>query len=167
MHIFQEPLEGSQLRSLKTCINAMKANFVTHAYLCSELEAFADSLPSSIDRQKCLHLSRLVLPTLKRAHDLEEDVLFRLLLKVFAENKRLEATLERLRFEHCEDQSCAEEVSLTLLECGSTGVVENPEMVGYLLRTLFEGVRRHTAFEKDHIVPMAEWAMSEAVCRVP
>ena len=32
--------------------------------------------------------------------------------------------------------------------------VENPEAVGFMLRGLFETLRRHIAFEREHVLPI-------------
>jgi hemerythrin-like domain-containing protein len=63
----------------------------------------------------------------------------------------LAPTLERLKFEHCEDECFAEELTDALLKLGS-GERVNMEAVGYMLRGFFEGIRRHIAFEREHLL---------------
>jgi len=114
--------------------------------LCNELEAIADSLPSSVDRQKCLYAAKMLGPLVHDIHEYEEAVLF-----PWIESERgpqLRETIERLKFEHCEDECFAEELTDALLKLGMGDVV-NMEAVGYMLRGFFEGMRRHIAFERD------------------
>jgi hypothetical protein len=40
-----------------------------------------------------------------------------------------------------------------LLEIGHGGAVENPEALGFMLRAFFETIRRHVAFEREHVIP--------------
>lgn len=114
--------------------------------LCNELEEVADSLPSNVDRQKCLYAAKMLGPLVQNIHEYEETVLF-----PWIESQRgpqLRETIERLKFEHCEDECFAEELTDALLKLG-TGDLVNMEAVGYMLRGFFEGVRRHIAFERD------------------
>ncbi|WP_027486534.1 hemerythrin domain-containing protein [Allorhizobium undicola] len=118
--------------------------------LCRELEEIADSLPSSVNRQKCIYAAKALGPLISGAHHYEEQVLFPWL----AENltiPHLQETLHRLKFEHCEDECFAEELTDALLRLGSGDNV-NMEAVGYMLRGFFEGLRRHIAFEREHIL---------------
>lgn len=114
--------------------------------LCNELEEIADSLPSSVNREKCLYAAKMLGPLVQSIHEYEEAVLF-----PWIESQRgpqLHETIERLKFEHCEDECFAEELTDALLKLG-TGDAVNMEAVGYMLRGFFEGMRRHIAFERD------------------
>jgi hemerythrin-like domain-containing protein len=119
--------------------------------LCSELEEIADSLPSSINRQKCIYAAKALGPLVKAAHHYEETVLFPQLRSSENPPEHLAETLERLKFEHFEDQCFAEELTDALLKLGAGDTV-NMEAVGYMLRGFFEGIRRHIAFEREHLL---------------
>ena len=119
--------------------------------LCRELEDIADSLPANINRQKCIYAAKALGPLVKAVHDYEESVFFPWLERHAAERARLEETLTRLKFEHCEDECYAEELTDALLKLGS-GEAVNVEAVGYMLRGFFEVMRRHIAFERDHLM---------------
>jgi len=69
--------------------------------------------------------------------------------------------LERLRYEHWEDESFAEEIcdELKLL-------VNNPnkaviDKLSYMLRGFFEGMRRHIAFEVEYLLPELNKSMAQ------
>lgn len=119
--------------------------------LCKELEEIADSLPASINRQKCIYAAKALGPLIKGIHHYEETVLFPQLQSNPDAAEALGPTLERLKFEHCEDECFAEELTDALLKLGS-GAQVNMEAVGYMLRGFFEGIRRHIAFEREHLL---------------
>lgn len=119
--------------------------------LCNELEEIADSLPANINRQKCIYAAKALTPLIKGVHHYEETILFPWLEASAARGNAMSETLNRLRFEHCEDECFAEELTDALLKLGSGGEV-NMEAVGYMLRGFFEGLRRHIAFEREHIM---------------
>jgi hypothetical protein len=119
--------------------------------LCRELEGIADSLPANINRQKCIYAAKALGPLIKGIHHYEETVLFPMLQANPDATVSLGSTIERLKFEHCEDECFAEELTDALLKLGS-GERVNMEAVGYMLRGFFEGMRRHIAFEREHLL---------------
>lgn len=128
--------------------------------ICDKLEALADCLPDCADKQTCLHLSREIRSVVKLAHHFEESELFPILAKAYPDDKNLPQTLERLRYEHWEDESFADEVADALSDFVSHPERANIQSIGYMLRGFFEGMRRHIAFEREHILPMVQQAMA-------
>lgn len=124
--------------------------------LCMRLERIADSLPDNIDRQECLSISWQIYPIVKEAHRFEEETLFPLLSMAKSKNSMLSNSLERLKFEHWEDESSAEDISLSLRQMIAEPVNANIEKISYMLRGFFEGLRRHIAFETDHLLANLE-----------
>ncbi|WP_147179900.1 MULTISPECIES: hemerythrin domain-containing protein [Alphaproteobacteria] len=120
--------------------------------LCDELEAIADSLPGNVNRQKCIYAAKSLDPLIKGVHHYEENILFPWLEGASRDVEHLRETLDRLKFEHCEDECFAEELTDALLKLGS-GATVNMEAVGYMLRGFFEGMRRHIAFEREYLLP--------------
>lgn len=118
--------------------------------LCDELEEIADSLPANVNRQKCIYAAKALVPMIRALHRYEETVLFP---RVQGKNgiDEDDETLTRLRYEHLEDEGYAEELTETLLKLASNEPV-NMEAVGYMLRGFFEGLRRHIAFERMHLL---------------
>lgn len=117
--------------------------------LCDELEDIADSLPANINRQKCIYASKALGPLIRGVHHYEETVLFPLIAREFG--NEFSTTIDRLKFEHCEDECFAEELTEALLRLGSNSAV-NMEATGYMLRGFFEAIRRHIAFERDFLL---------------
>lgn len=120
--------------------------------LCAELESIADSLPASINRQKCMYAAKALGPLIKGVHHYEDNVLFPAIEAGAAAESDMPKTLARLRFEHFEDECFAEELAERLLLLGSGRGDVNMEATGYMLRGFFEAVRRHVAFEREHLL---------------
>jgi hypothetical protein len=125
--------------------------------ICQRLEAIADGLPENVDRADCMELSRTIYPTIINAHHFEEKVVFPLLRRT-SPDPAIADTLERLRFEHWEDESFAAELQESL--CGFVNGRERDriETLAWMLRGFFEGLRRHIAFEREHMMPMLSQA---------
>lgn len=120
--------------------------------LCDALEEIADSLPANVNRQKCIYAAKVLGPLIHNLHRYEEQVIFPHLAAQAGRAGALEATLNRLKFEHCEDECFAEELIDTLLKLGSGAEDVNAEAAGYMLRGFFETIRRHIAFEREHLL---------------
>jgi len=134
----------------------LQVNLNAQFDLCQKLEDLADSLPNDVDLQKCLTLARIITPVLKQAHDYEEYTLFPKLRNSHKDNAQLMGTLERLRFEHWEDESFADELRESLVNFASGRDSELTKSLPYMLRGFFEGLRRHAAFEREHILPILQ-----------
>jgi hemerythrin-like domain-containing protein len=117
--------------------------------LCNLMEAIADSLPERIDQGVCLRVATELLPVSREAHIYEEAAIF----PAFVHGGGNSVTVSRLRAEHFEDETLAEEVTEALLQIGHGGEVTNPEALGFMLRALFQNMRRHIAFEREHVAP--------------
>lgn len=137
-------------RQLRPCAGIEERHAIKLA-LCDVLEAIADSLPARVDRHRCLVTAAALLPALREAHAYEEQAIF----PVFARREDRAKTVRRLCAEHVEDESLAEELTETLLHVGRGGEIANPEALGFMLRALFDAMRRHIAFEREHVMPIA------------
>jgi hypothetical protein len=132
-----------------------------HLDLCTRLEEIADSLPNNVDRHACTCAALALRYRVGVHHTLEEEVLFPLLTARAGGDVALMGTLLRLKDEHRTDEGYCDEV-LELLTALSTGArPANAEAAGYLLRGLFECMRRHIAFEEDHLLPKAREVLEE------
>lgn len=139
------------LKSAKPSLSVMLASHDEQLALCRELEDIADSLPASVNRQKCIYAAQALALLVKNSHDYEERIFFPWLERQGQAGGSLEAILSRLKFEHCEDECYAEELADVLLRLGRGDQV-NMEATGYMLRGFFEARRRHIAFERDHLL---------------
>jgi hemerythrin-like domain-containing protein len=89
---------------------------------------------------------------MRRSHDIEETRIFPLFERGFAHGPRA-ISVARLKAEHVADECSASDVSEELLRIGHGGEIGNPEALGFMLRAFFESLRRHIAFEREHVVP--------------
>jgi hypothetical protein len=121
--------------------------------LCDALEAVADGLPSCVDRFMCLQVANELLPLLRDSHRYEEESIFPA-FEGFGPGKMTRASsVRRLKAEHVEDECAAQDLTDVLLEIGHGGRIANPEALGFMLRAFFETMRRHVAFEREHVLP--------------
>ena len=130
------------------CIDMSRAH-AQKLRLCDTLEAIADDLPAHVDQLQCLTAASSLVPLLRACHRFEEETVF----PVFARRRGGAAIVERLKAEHLEDDCAAEDLSEALLAYGHGAAIENPEAFGYMLRGLFDAMRRHIAYERDQILP--------------
>jgi hemerythrin-like domain-containing protein len=142
----------------RSCREAVPAAVMKRAHreklqLCDALERIADALPS-VDRLKCLGTANAIVPLLRNIHRYEETVIFPAYDAALTGSGANLASTRRLRAEHVEDECFASEVTEILLAIGHGETVENPETIGFMLRGLFENLRRHIAFEREHVLPM-------------
>lgn len=133
-------------------VDALQQNLEVQANFCARLEAIADALPDQIDRQTCLETARTLYPVIKALHEFEEGHIFPLLRESGALN--IDSTIERLRFEHWEDESFAAELQESLCAFASDRDGPTPDSLAYMLRGFFECMRRHVAFEREHLLPI-------------
>jgi len=120
--------------------------------LCDALESIADALPN-VDRFSCLGMANSIVPLLRDSHRLEETVIFPAYEAASSLTGADFSSTSRLRAEHVEDECFADEVTEQLLGIGRGRAVENAEALGFMLRGFFESLRRHIAFEREHILP--------------
>ncbi len=140
-------LPGRETPSLAVMLSSQTEQLA----LCRELEDIADSLPASVNRQKCIFAAQALATLVKRSHAYEEDVFFPWLEALSEADAPLLSILERLKFEHFEDECYAEELVEVLMKLGRGDPV-NMEATGYMFRGFFEARRRHIAFERDHLL---------------
>lgn len=120
--------------------------------LCDRLEAIADSLPNELDRRECLLSARALGPQLLGIHRFEEQRIFPLFCAGLGHAEDAQAIVERLKNEHFEDEGYAAELREALRAAARSGRAQNPETLGFMLRGFFGAVRRHVAFEQDHML---------------
>jgi hemerythrin-like domain-containing protein len=133
-----------------------------HLDLCDLLEEIADSLPNEISGASCHQAIRGLRDRVRNHHRFEDEHFFPLLRIRAAEEERVLLSLDRLSSEHRIDEGYVEEV-LELLTAVVGGSFRGPpELAGYMLRGLFESLRRHIAFENEVLLPLAHRLLTTA-----
>lgn len=131
--------------------------------ICHGLEALADTLPHRIDTLAAATLADDLYPTLRACQDHEEARVFPAILD---RDAGLAVTVERLRAEHLEDEDLA-----VMVAEGVQRLVRDPRRtdaghLGFLMRGLFQPLRRHAAFDRDVILPLYRAALAPGAGRV-
>lgn len=122
--------------------------------LCDALEVLADELPVVSDRSRCLVVARAIPLLLERAHRLEEKILFPVLHRKAERLPDMTRTINRLRYEHIEDECYAEELHEALAAHGRGHAKPSSETLGYMMRAYFSASRRHIRFDNEILLPM-------------
>lgn len=143
-----KPREAAKL-NLNAIVAKLEAFHKKQSILCDRLESIADSLPDNVDCQEALIVARQILPILYEAHRFEENILFRLI----ENDESISHSLERLKFEHWEDEASGEDLTDALLSFAKNYKAIGTDKLAYMLRGFFDNLRRHIAFEAEHIVP--------------
>nr|WP_246678199.1 MULTISPECIES: hemerythrin domain-containing protein [unclassified Mesorhizobium] len=138
----------------------MKRVHLEKLQLCDALERIADTLPK-VDTLACLAVANAIVPLLRDSHRYEETVIFPAYETALAGSDANLDSARRLSAEHIEDECFAGELTEMLLAIGHGKTIDNAEAVGFMLRGFFESLRRHIAFEREHVLPMigfVDWA---------
>jgi len=123
--------------------------------ICQELERLADHLPALPDESHHLVIAQRLGATLRRVNAVEEREFLPLLVQVL-EPCDVDQCVETLMEEHRQDEAFADEVAEVLLEWAVGERRYDAATVGYMLRGLFDNLRRHIAREHDHLlVPLS------------
>lgn len=127
--------------------------------LCDLLELIADSLPR-FDPVIAGSAASLLRRGLEPHQRLEEDMLFPLLRRRAAGDSQLHAVVQLLEAEHASDAGAAHELADELQAVADTGLMRNADMLGYMLRGVFERLRRHIGWENGVLLPLARRALT-------
>ncbi len=95
-------------------------------------------------------------------HRFEEREFFPLLRARGGPGADLCNSLDRLEAEHQADEGYAAEILDLLSDITRGNYYGSPDTAGYMLRGLFESMRRHIAFENEHVLPRARKLLTDA-----
>ncbi len=95
-----------------------------------------------------------MVPLLRSIHAFEEQTVFEAYFGARAGFGAGGRFHQPSTLEHVEDQCFADEVTVALMKLGRGRVVGNAEEIGFMLRGFFETIRRHVAFEREHLLPI-------------
>ena len=129
--------------------------------ICDGLERIADGLPNDVDPGLCERVVKALRYEIPLHHRDEECGLFPLIDKRALPNDDIHDILARLALEHATDESFASELLESLQILANGGKVNNPDMVGYVLRSFFGSYRRHIHWERAVVLPLARGRLTE------
>ena len=142
-------------------LDAIAETHRVHERICDCLEAIADGLPDDVDCRMASSLAVSLRYELPLHHRDEDEGLFPLLEKRADPGDNVTVILRRLTAEHANDEGFAEELDEVLDALGRGERVDNPDMVGYMLRGFFEIYRRHLHWEDTLVLPLARLRLNE------
>ncbi len=134
--------------------------------LCGWLERIADGLPNEVPRDLCALAAHGLRTDMPRHHREEEEGLFPLLIARAEDGDLADEIIAKLSEEHASDEGFAEELVDILQELEKGKPVDNPDMLGYMLRGFFENYRRHIHWENTVLIPLARRRLTAADVRV-
>jgi hemerythrin-like domain-containing protein len=144
----------------KDLLDCIEKEHQAERNLCDMLERIADNLLEPLDTEMARTGIVTLRRCLKRHVVLEEKYLYPVLTKHLCPDDLAENLLEHIRCEHTTDESLAHDTADQLELALERGRVENPEMLGYMLRGFFECRRRHIAWEDAIVLPLARYRLS-------
>ncbi len=157
------PTDTSQLRGgSRNPLDVLAEAHIDQIRLCNILEEIADGLPGTIDRRLCAQASGYLENNLIEHHRQEENGLFLVLEERLHADNDLPEILDRLREEHATDEGFASEIAEKLDQLASGSTLQNPDMLGYMLRGFFEIYRRHIHWEDTILMPLARERLDAA-----
>ena len=122
--------------------------------VCSQLEAIADGLPDDFDRHSCLALAKTLSQRLSAVQAFEEETWFPRLLSWHTLGDEMGLIIDDLHRDHQMDLFQAEEIQEMLAGYADGRPDIAHDAAGFMLRALFEGLRRHIRLEQALLLPL-------------
>ena len=139
---------------LREAIRAFEANQMRVLNICEELEQLADCLPALPSNGSHIRLAGRIGKVLRDLHALEENDLLPIMAAALGDDL-VRASLATLVEEHRTDEAFADEICEVLMEWTAGERHHDAAALGYMLRGLFDNLRRHTARERDQLLAPA------------
>ena len=123
--------------------------------LCDVLESIADALPGPVDEVQAAFALTVLRTGLARHIALQERLLFPLLRRRARKDDLITSVIGQIELQNVTDEDLAHDAADQLERAVQRGRPDNPDMLGYLLRTVFECRRRHIVWEDIVLLPLA------------
>ena len=136
---------------LEEALERFERNHARILATCEELEHLADGLPALPTNGSHLRLARRLGTMLRDVHAQEEGDVFPLLVSALVA-AGIGESIATLTEEHRTDEAFADEVGEVLLEWAAGERHHDAATLGYMMRGLFDNLRRHIAREHDQLV---------------
>lgn len=123
--------------------------------LCRVLEAIADTLPAPINPLGADAVLVTLRCGLSRYMVIQQRVLFPPLRRRATPEDNIEELIQRISLDNAADRELALDTADQIEAALASGRHPNPDMLSYMLRGVFEGRRRHIAWEAAVLLPLA------------
>ena len=121
--------------------------------LCAALERIADGLPGV--HSKTGKVLSFLDKAFARHVFIHEKCLFPLIRSLEDNKEPTELILRQLEFEHAADRGLIVEIACAYMGRMAGNAGYEAQMFGYMLRAFFENYRRHCAWERNVLYPLA------------
>lgn len=133
--------------------------------LCDLMEAIADGLPFAFDAGRARVAISLLQGALPAHTRLEDELLFPLIEKRFGATHPVSRAIACLNDDHRREAALVAEVTEALNAVMMSERHVNLEALGYMMRALFDVLRRHIDFEDMVVLPAARDVITDADMR--
>lgn len=123
--------------------------------LCVLLEEIADALPAPVGESRASSAIPLLRTIIPRHIAIQERLLFPLLRRRARVDDDVETLIRQVSADNAADELLAHDTADQIEAAIKTKRPDNPDMLAYMLRGLFEGRRRHIAWEASVLIPLA------------
>lgn len=142
--------------SINTSLNGLKDVYRAQLEVCDLLESMADSLPTRPHEVVLKSVLHLLKENWTGTVIEEEDKVFNALENLKGVDPMMLNLLKRLRLERQTDIDQIGELAAAVELTLETQTIRDAEALGYMLRCVFENVRRHAGLKSTVLVPSAE-----------
>ncbi len=123
--------------------------------LCGVLEEIADALPGPVDPARVEFANAILRASVPRHIAIQQQLLFPLLRQRALADDEIDTLIEQITADNAADEVLAHDTADQLEAAVESGRARKPDMLAYMLRGLFEGRRRHIAWEMSVLIPLA------------
>jgi hypothetical protein len=131
-------------------------------FVCDQLEAIADDLPTRIDIRRILSAMQFLRLKLPAYHRDERHCLFPLLKRRASQSFGMNRIAAQMQAYQIDDEDYALEVADLLDRVADTQTIDNPDAAGYMLRGFFQSYRRYLDWQRLTVLPLAASVLSQA-----
>lgn len=150
-----EPMVGGACAPcLREAIRKFETNQAQVLRVCAELEQLADGLPTLPSNGSHIRLARRLGAVLRDLHALEEAEILPIISAALGD-ELVQDSIRNLIEEHRTDEAFADEICEVLLEWTAGERHHDAATLGYMLRGLFDNLRRHNARERGQLIAPA------------
>ncbi|MCR9071954.1 MAG: hemerythrin domain-containing protein [Alphaproteobacteria bacterium] len=140
---------------LREAIRKFESGHARLLTICEELEVMADGLPALPNNGSHLRLARRMGMVLREVHAREEAEILPVLVAALGANIGRDS-VGTLVEEHRADEAAAEELAEVIIEWAAGERNHDAATLGYMLRGLFDNIRRHSDRERDQLIAPAQ-----------
>lgn len=136
---------------LREAVRKFESGHARLLSICEELEGLADGLPALPNNGSHLRLARRMGTVLREVHAQEEKEILPIVAAALGADLGSDS-MRTLIEEHRTDEAFAEEVAEVITEWAAGERQHDAATLGYMLRGLFDNLRRHRDRERDQLI---------------